>query len=250
VLLDDASAAERSHRSGVRRLLARRGGEALRHHVDYLPALETMERQFAPLGSPERLRELLADSAVSAALEREGDAAMPRDAVALASLARRLEPGWFDAVRIAGERIAPALESFAALDATLSEPHPPAWSDAIDDVRREVARLVARDLLGPRSDEGLEHLPRRLASLRSRVRRLPGGLDRDRRLREERDAILSRLAELSAAGLDAATQGSLEDLLEEHRVHLFAGDIRTAFPAGAARVDEAIRNAAASLGRT
>jgi ATP-dependent helicase HrpA len=247
-LFHDAAAARRSHAAAIRRLLARRGGEALRHHVDYLPAIEGLERAFTPLGPPSRLREIVADAAVAAALG-DGREAMPREAVSLAALSRRLEPGWFRAVHLAGDRIGPALESFASIMAATEGPHPSEWTAAVDDIRREAGRLVRSGLLAADADTRMEHLPRRLAALRSRLRRLPGGPDRDRTLRAERDARLARFEALVAAGLDADRAAELAELLEEFRVHQFAGDIRTAFPAGASRVDDALLAAGAALGR-
>jgi ATP-dependent helicase HrpA len=249
VLLDDPHAAERAHAAAVRRILAERGGEALRHHLEYLPGLESMERAFAPLGTPGELRERLADAAVTAGLARERVDGLPRDAVALAGLSRRLEPSWFEAVHEAAGRIGPALEAFASLHAALREPHPADWTDAIEDLRCELDRL-AREAFADSGPAGrLEHLPRRLAALRSRFRRLAGGLERDRLLRAERDARLARCRELVAGGLDATARAALDELLEEHRVHLFAGDLRTTLPAAPARVDEALQAAAAGLGR-
>jgi ATP-dependent helicase HrpA len=249
VFLDDSHAAERSHAEAVRRLLARRGGEALGHHLEYLPELESMERAYAPLGGPAQFRERLADAAVAAGLAWEGLDEGPRDAGSLAERSRRLDSGWFRSVRAAADRIGPALEAFAGLHAVLREPHPADWGDAIEDLRRELDRL-AREAFAPSAPAArLEHLPRRLAALRSRLRRLPGGLERDRALRAERDARLARRDGLVANGLDATARAALEELLEEHRVHLFAGELRTAVPAGAARVDEALDAAAAARDR-
>jgi ATP-dependent helicase HrpA len=251
VVLESAAAARAAHRRGVRRLLAIRLRSALEHHLEYLPAFEEMALAFAPLGDRETLVDQLVLLAVEfAALEplaRRGEP-IPRSAVDFARLVREAESGCFAAARDAGELAARILLGRQETAILLDAPSPAAWAPAIASMRSDLARLVDRDVLATRPLALLRETPRHLAAIRSRLRRLPNGLERDALAAEEIAAWRGRLARLPATTPEEV-RARLELLVEEYQVQRFAGELRTVVPVSAERLEVAFADASeAALG--
>ncbi|MBL9118385.1 MAG: ATP-dependent RNA helicase HrpA [Phycisphaerae bacterium] len=236
-LLERRDAAERSHRRGVRRLLALRFASALAHHVEYFPHFERLALDFAPLGASALLARTLIDLAVEIGFLSKA-VSLPRDSVAFEALAASGEQRLFDAAREAAGLAEPLLRSYHETAKALDGAHPPSWAFAIDAMRREFKRLVPPDVFTSSSVERLRHLPRYVSAVRVRLRRLAGNVERDRELQAEIDRWTAHLT-----GIPLSAPPALVDryrmLLEEYRVQLFAGELRTAVPVSAERLQAA-----------
>lgn len=245
VVLESAAAASAAHRRGVRRLLAIRLRSALEHHLEYLPSFEATALAYAPLGDRETLLDRLVLLAVEFAalepLERAGGRP-PRSAAEFARIAREAEAACFAAARDAGELASRILLGRQETATLLDAPSPAAWGTAIAAMRSDLARLVDRDVLATRPLVLLRETPRHLAAIRSRLRRLPNGVERDARSAEEIAAWRSRLARLPAT-TPQAMRTRLELLVEEYQVQRFAGELRTAVPVSAERLEAAFQTA-------
>ncbi len=222
------------HRQGVRRLLAIRCASALAHHVEFFPHFERLALEFAPLGS----RALLASTLIDLAVEigfLAGEGELPRDRSAFERLAAKGEGNLLAAAREAASLADPILRGYHETASVLDGHHPPSWEESIEDMRRDFARLLPPSVLTTSSVESLRHLPRRLAAIRVRLRRLAGQVERDRALQAELERWTARFAEMPP---DAAPRlvERYRTLCEEYRVQLFAGELRTAVPVSPERL--------------
>ncbi|MDZ4754410.1 MAG: ATP-dependent RNA helicase HrpA [Phycisphaerae bacterium] len=226
-----------SHRRGVRRLIALRSKSAFEHHVEFLPSLERLALEFAPLGTASLLKRSLVDLAIELGFLQQAPA-IPREPVAFDALVRAGEDRIFDATSQAGQIAEPLLRAFHESARALDGHHPPTWSDAIASMRSELKRMVPPNVLTATPVARLRHLPRYVSALRVRLRRLAGNVERDARLQAELDEWTSRLADVPPnAPPDLVERFRL--LLEEFRVQLFASELRTAVPVSPERLAEA-----------
>jgi ATP-dependent helicase HrpA len=233
-LLERRDAAELAHRRGLRRLLALRFASALSHHVEYFPHFERLAIDFAPLGSRALLARTLIDLAVELGF-LGGSVALPRDAVAFEALAAKGEHRLFDAAREASALAEPLLRAYHETARVLDGHHPPSWAEAIGIMRAEFRRLMPPDVFTSASVERLRHLPRYVSAIRIRLRRLAGAVDRDRELQAELERWTVHLASIPLSAPPALVE-RYRTLLEEYRVQLFAGELRTAIPVSPERL--------------
>ncbi len=233
-ILERRDRAQALHRQGVRRLLALRCASALSHHVEYFPHFERLAIDFAPLGS----RALLASTLIDLAVEigfLTGVAELPRDRAAFERLAAMGEGRLLAAAREAATLADPILRGYHETASVLDGHHPPSWEESIEAMRSDFARLVPPSVLTTTSVEELRHLPRRLAAIRVRLRRLAGQVERDRSLQAELDRWTARLSEMPSSAPPHLVE-RYRMLCEEYRVQLFAGELRTAVPVSPERL--------------
>ncbi len=233
-VVESRDEAMRLHRGGIRRLLAIRVASALSHHIEFLPNRSAMALAFAPLGSRRSFERSLADLAID--LGFLGSAvALPRTGPAFDALAASGDDRLFEASCEAAKIAEPILRARQDTATALDGQHPAPWGEALDRMRADLARLAPPDVLTATDLERLRHLPRYLAAIRSRLRRLPGNVDRDAREQEAIDAWTAKLAEVPA-GAEPAAVARFRLLIEEFQVQRFAGELRTAVPVSAERL--------------
>jgi ATP-dependent helicase HrpA len=235
-VLERSGEAERRHRGGVRRLLALRLGSALVHHVSYLPDLDALALAHAPLGPRPALVRAIGDLAIEIAC-LEGRAA-PRDAVTFERLADQAAERLHAATRSAASLIGAVLRARQETATAVDAPAPAAWRSAVEAIRGELRRLVPADFALTSALDRLRHLPRYLAAQRVRLRRLAGQVERDAEIAAEIAGWRERLARV-AESIPADERERLEFLIEEYQVQRFAGELRTAVPISAQRLEAA-----------
>jgi ATP-dependent helicase HrpA len=214
-----------------------RSGEAPFGQARSPHPFERLALDFAPLGSSSLLARTLIDLAVDLGFLTAG-ASLPRDAAAFDALAAKGERRLFDAAREASALAEPLLRSYHETAKAIEGHHPPSWADALADMRGEFKRLMPADVFTSATVERLRHLPRYVSAIRIRLRRLAGNVDRDRELQAE---IERWAAKVSAIPLSAPPElvERFRMLLEEYRVQLFAGELRTAVPVSPERLASA-----------
>ena len=240
-LFDSAAAAERAHRAGVRRLFMIRASADLKTLTKGLPQVRDIGLSLAGLGDPAPMRRdllaLIADRVYLA-----GGVVRTRD-----DFERRVEEGWRRLVPGAQEacdvtaRIAAAHRGVMI---KLAEPSPPAWMEAVEDVRFHVETLTPRGFLLSTPWERLIHLPRYIQGGLVRLQRLNSGngLSRDaKRSAELGPYWRAWLAHSRAQADKGVVDPALDEfrwLAEEFRVSLLAPELGAAVAVSAKRLDQ------------
>ncbi|HZS69724.1 MAG TPA: ATP-dependent RNA helicase HrpA [Burkholderiales bacterium] len=225
-VFDSPEAARAAHAHGVRRLLA----IAFRERIRDLERALAKERTLAPF----------AQDVVRAALERTFLAeSLP---MTQTDFARRVDEGRSRFTLITQEiaRSAAQIQAErAALEKRLAALER-AFPHAVNDIRAQLARLLAPGWIARTPWERLQHLPRYLKAAALRLEKLRADPSRDQRLAAELGALEQPYRrELAARSRNGELKPELEQfgwLLEELRVSLFAQELRTPVPVSVKRL--------------
>jgi ATP-dependent helicase HrpA len=225
-VFDSPEAARAAHAHGVRRLLA----IAFRERIRDLERALAKERTLAPF----------AQDVVRAALERTFLAeSLP---MTQTDFARRVDEGRSRFTLIAQEiarSAAQILAERAALEKRLAALER-AFPHAVNDIRAQLARLLAPGWIARTPWERLQHLPRYLKAAALRLEKLRADPSRDQRLAAELGALEQPYRrELAARSRNGELKPELVQfgwLLEELRVSLFAQELRTPVPVSVKRL--------------
>jgi ATP-dependent helicase HrpA len=232
---------ERETRAGVRRLLALHFRGRMGLKPEQLPGFSALATRFATLADPSMLKDqLLLAISERACMESR---TLPRTREQFDAM---IEAGWqasgraIDEVTTLLDRV---LTERHALLLGLEQPTPPAWEEAIVDIRTQLGRLVPPDFLTAIPMDSRRHLPRYLRAARTRLERLRGGgLARDARGAEQVARAWERVTRAEGVGpLPPAARDELDAyrwLVEEFRVAIFAQELRTPAPVSEKRLDE------------
>ncbi|ODU07796.1 MAG: ATP-dependent RNA helicase HrpA [Rubrivivax sp. SCN 71-131] len=235
-VFDEPEAAAVTHRAGLRRLVALKLREPLKHLEKNIPELQKMAAAYMSLGTLEELREQIVEVALDRAFLAEP---LPRDA---ASFARRLEEGRTRLQLIAAEvarLAATVLAEWAAAQRKLRDSKPP--REVAEDIAAQLQRLCGKRFLAQTEWAALQHVPRYLKAVVMRLDKLRADPARDAarlaELRPLEQRWLRRAAELR--GAPHARLAEYRWLLEELRVGLFAQELRTPQPVSVKRLEKA-----------
>ncbi len=242
-LADSAEKAAEQTKAGLRRLVVLAVGKSLEAAVDWLPGLERMLACAAGNPGPaldlrRELVELLAERAFLA------DQATPRSQAEFDAFIRAGRERIGLAAQDLAERMPPFWEAYDEARRALEGRGVARWQYAIDDMRRQLARLTAPGFLTSTPWRWLQHYPRYVRAMCVRLERLASGaLARDRTAwaeeilpREqayEQRAVQHRILEIHDPALD-----HYRWMLEEYRVSLFAQRLGTSLPVSAKRLDQ------------
>jgi ATP-dependent helicase HrpA len=225
-VFDSPEKSRELHRAGVRRLLA----------IAFRDRVRDLERSLArdlALGP-------LAPDIVTAALERTFLAeSLP---MSPADFARRVDEGR-SRFNLIAQEIARTAGAVVAEQNALSrklKAMEAAFPGPVEDVRQQLARLLAPGWLARTAWERLQHLPRYLKAASLRLDKLRADPARDARLAAEVSALEQPYRrELSSRARRGGPTQELAQfgwLLEELRVSLFAQELRTPVPVSAKRL--------------
>jgi ATP-dependent helicase HrpA len=268
-LVDTASHAEQETRFGVRRLCLLAARRELKSQIDWLPDLKKMEAAAAAIAGfdlREQLLELLADRAMVAdqptprtkaefeRLLKEGRTRIVIGVQDVAGVARPL----FEAYRQANEALqrfcdqsnrgkTPVLRLGGAVANVRKPGNPskgetPRWQYAVDDIRRQMDRLMTPSTFSKTPWDWLRQYPRYFRAIAARLENLPGNVPRDLEKLQEFEPYWQRFEEraqrhASQNILDPELQ-QMRWMLEEYRVSLFAQKLGTALPVSPKRLDQ------------
>jgi len=219
-VFDTPERAAELHRAGVRRLLA----------IAFKDRIRDLERAWTKDGVLGPLK----DDLVAAALER----AFLADAVPTlaAEFARAAQSGRSRFVLVAQE-VARTVAQILAANAELQKKLAPVAKShpyAADDLRQQLARLLAPGWPAQTPWQRLQHYPRYLKAAALRLEKLRADPARDARAMAELRPLLA--AWLRAPRPLGAEQAQFGWLLEELRVSLFAQQLKTPVPVSAKRL--------------
>jgi len=155
-------------------------------------------------------------------------------------IARTLVSDTVDVVR----RVEKVLAAFHEVQLALPDTPAPTQSEAIADVRAQLARLMPTGFVAAAGVGRLGDLTRYLTAMSRRLERLPQALNADRqrmaRVATVQQAYDELISALSPARAAAADVGDIAWMIEELRVSLWAQQLGTAHPVSEQRIFRAL----------
>lgn len=235
-VFDEPDVAAQKHRAGLRRLVALQLKEPLKYLEKNIPELQKMAVAYMSLGTQEELRDQIIDVALERAFLADP---LPADD---AGFKARIDEGRSRLNLIAQEvaRLAGlVLAEYAAAARKLKDSKPS--KEVADDVAAQLQRLMPKRFVALVPYAQLQHYPRYLKAITTRMDKLRADPARDaQRLAELRpleQRYLRRLADRK--GVADARLDEFRWLLEELRVSLFAQELRTPQPVSVKRLEKA-----------
>ena len=236
-VFDSAEEARTAHAQGLLRLFMLQFRDQLKYFEKNLPGLTQMGMAFMPLGSLDDLRRQLIDLTFARACLAEpwpGDAQSFR--LRCAEAKSRLGLLAQEICRLVGqiltdwqvlEKKLPAFKSHAA---------------ALQDVEKQLGRLLGKRFIAETPFERLQHYPRYLKAISLRLDKLKADPVRDARLLAEYAPLWTnyerRAMVLAKQGVSDPQVEQFRWMLEELRVQLFAQELRTPAPVSSKRLQK------------
>jgi ATP-dependent helicase HrpA len=236
-VFDSAEEARAAHAQGLLRLFMLQFRDQLKYFEKNLPGLTQMGMAFMPLGSLDDLRRQLIDLTFARACLVDpwpGDAQSFK--LRCAEAKSRLGLLAQEICRLVGQILAdwqvlqkklPAFKSHAA---------------ALQDVERQLGRLLGKRFIADTPFERLQHYPRYLKAISLRLDKLKADPVRDARLLAEYAPLWTnyerRAIVLAKQGVSDPQVEQFRWMLEELRVQLFAQELRTPAPVSSKRLQK------------
>ncbi len=238
-LLDSPHRAEVAHRRGLRRLIALRVRDRIRHLRRNLPGFQAMSLHHLRIGSQEALRADLEAAILDAAFLAAGP--LPRTRAAFEESLAQGRQGLMAVAQSLCEGVRETLAVHHEIQKRLASEPPLSWAEAVADIREQLAHLVYPGFVSATPGEWRAHLPRYLRAVGLRLDKLAQAPDRDRARMPQVQILWQRYLERQARhDRDDTHDPELERLrwmLEELRVSLFAQALGTAFPVSVKRCE-------------
>jgi ATP-dependent helicase HrpA len=247
-LFDQAEAAQRHTRDGLRRLFAMSQHRELKSQVQWLPDLAKLKLWSGPLFRTRKLEEelidLLAERALLASdvgqVSKLSQNDLPRDERSFADLVATQKLFIAAATQDLVKTVPPLLEAY----------HEARWPWKRRAQRLEIRRgrhaAAAADLTAEgfltHSWQWLTHYPRYLRGIAARLKKMTTSLPRDK---QQHDLLAPRVAQWRERSAQHQEHGVIDAelehyrwMLEELRVSLFAQDLGTSIPVSPQRLDK------------
>ena len=240
---DEASAA---HRAGVERLLRRALADAVKHARRQLPLKNALMLKWAPLGSAEALRADLVEGALRELLAARDLDIRSRSGFehAREELARALFAAAMERLGIVEDIIA----CYAELKPLMEPPLLGFARANYDDLRDQLAELLAPGFVRQTGKARLAHFPRYLRAMRLRAERLRHDPARDQARMLAVQLYWRDYLKLRAERGDDPALDELRWLIEELRVSTFAQELKTAATVSPKRLAKLVEGLRASTG--
>jgi ATP-dependent helicase HrpA len=239
-LVDSAEKAEEQSRQGLVRLLRLANRKAIKSQLAWLPGVDRAQVQLRRWFKPELLSELLADLLVR--VEMTDERPVPRSKTEFELLQRVAT----EKIGVATQEVAKWLpklgESVHGVSLAL-EKLSGRYAIAGQDIREQIGRMLCEANFRQTPWSWLQHLPRYLQAIQSRLQKLPGT---DGKADQLATVELQKFWERYAKKLDDhRVQGRVDSellkfrwLLEEYRVSIFAQQLGTSQPISAKRLEK------------
>ncbi len=231
----DPGTQARENRNGFARLALLKLGQTARYLKKQIASDKPLGVLYAPLGGADLFRdELLKACAWSCFFEGR---TLPEDAAAFSERLNECRGGLTETLnRLLGD-LRRILEARQALIAALDAATSPAFTEAVADIRSQLAALVPADVLTSTPSDRLSDIPRYLEAALYRLENLQGKVARDRELTGVLDGFAQRIQHLKAEAGEGPEWERLRYLLEECRVGLFAERLGVREKASPKRLD-------------
>ncbi|WP_097083950.1 MULTISPECIES: ATP-dependent RNA helicase HrpA [unclassified Pseudomonas] len=228
-----AAEAAWQHRRALQRLLLQQLAEPAKFLRGKLPGLTELGLLYRELGRVEALVEDILLASLDACV-LEGEATLPRDGAALASLAERKRGGWAEHAEQLARRVLEVLKLWHGLQKRFKGKIDLAQAVALNDIKQQLGALIYAGFVRETPAQWLKELPRYLKAIEQRLEKLPGQVQRDRVWSGELAGYWAQYqARLAKHGQEGKRDEALLTYrwwLEEYRVSLFAQQLGTRVP--------------------
>ncbi|SDH92491.1 ATP-dependent helicase HrpA [Pseudomonas delhiensis] len=233
--------AEYQHRRALQRLLLQQLAEPAKFLRGKLPGQTEMGLLYRELGRVEALVEdILLASLDSCVLE--GEANLPRDGAALASLAEKKRGAWTEHAERIARLVLDILKLWHGLQKRFKGKVDLAMTVPLNDVKGQLANLVYPGFVRDTPLEWLKEYPRYLKAVEQRLDKVAGQVQRDRVWSGEMagywDQYKARQAKHAQEGKRDPQLTLYRWMLEEYRVSLFAQQLGTKMPVSDKRLSK------------
>jgi len=236
-VFDSLEEAQAVHAAGLVRLFKLQFREQLKYFEKNLPGLTQMAMQYMTLGSQEDLRNQLLDVVLRRACLIEP---WPTDAAAFRQRCTEAKPRLGLIAQEICRLVGLILTEWLAVQKKL--PAFKAHAAALQDIERQLGRLVGKRFIADTPFERLQHLPRYLKAVSMRLDKLRANPSRDASLLADYAPLWTnyerRAIVLAKQGVANPQVEQFRWLLEELRVQLFAQELRTPAPVSVKRLQK------------
>jgi ATP-dependent helicase HrpA len=225
--------ADWQHRRALQRLLLQQLAETAKFLRGKLPGLTELGLLYRDLGRVDALVEdILLASLDSSILD--GEASLPRDGAALASLAEKKRGAWAEHAERLARLTLDILKLWHGLQKRFKGRIDLAQAVALNDIKAQLGNLVYPGFVRETPAEWLKELPRYLRAIEQRFDKIAAQLQRDRvwsgELAGYWEQYQARLAKHAQEGKRDPELVLYRWMLEEYRVSLFAQQLGTRMP--------------------
>ncbi len=236
-VFDTLEEAQESHAKGLLRLYMLQFRDQLKYFEKNLPGLTQMGMQFMPLGSLEELRRQLIDLTFARACLVEP---WPTDAASFKARCLEAKSRLGLLAQEICRLVGLVLTEWQAVQKKL--PAFKAHAAAVQDIEKQLGRLIGKRFIADTPFERLQHFPRYLKAIAMRLDKLKGNPARDAQLMAEYAPLWTnyerRAILLAKQGVTNPQVEQFRWMLEELRVQLFAQELRTPAPVSTKRLQK------------
>lgn len=222
--------ADYQHRRALQRLLLQQLAEPAKYLRNKLPGLTELGLLYRDMGKVDALVEdILLASLDSCILD--GEAQLPRDGAALASLAEKKRGDWSAHAERLARLVLEILKHWHGLQKRFKGKIDLAQAVALNDIKAQLANLVYPGFVRETPAEWLKEYPRYLKAIEQRFEKIGAQLQRDRvwsgELAGYWEQYQARLKKHQQEGKRAPELTQYRWMLEEYRVSLWAQQLGT-----------------------
>ncbi|WP_342246806.1 ATP-dependent RNA helicase HrpA [Pseudomonas sp. OTU5201] len=233
--------ADWQHRRALQRLLLQQLAETAKFLRGKLPGLTDLGLLYRDMGRVDALVEdILLASLDSCILD--GEASLPRDGAALASLAEKKRGAWAEHAERLARLTLEILKLWHGLQKRFKGRIDLAQAVALNDIKAQLGNLVYPGFVRETPAEWLKELPRYLKAVEQRFDKIAAQLQRDRVWSGEIagywEQYQARLAKHAQEGKRDPELVLYRWMLEEYRVSLFAQQLGTRMPVSDKRLNK------------
>ncbi|MBD8622238.1 ATP-dependent RNA helicase HrpA [Pseudomonas sp. CFBP 13727] len=236
-----AAEAEYQHRRALQRLLLQQLAEPAKFLRGKLPGQTELGLLYRELGRVEALVEDILLASLDGCV-LEGEASLPRDGVALATLAERKRGAWAEHAERLARLTLDILKLWHGLQKRFKGKIDLTHAVALNDIKQQLGNLVYPGFVRDTPAAWLKEMPRLLRAVELRLEKLPSQVQKDRVWSGELSNLWSQYqARLNKHGQEGKRDPQLAAyrwLLEEYRVSLFAQQLGTKVPVSDKRLSK------------
>jgi len=222
--------AEWQHRRALQRLLLQQLAEPAKYLRNKLPGLTELGLLYRDMGKVDALVEDILLASLNSCI-LDGEAQLPRDGAALASLAERKRGDWTTHAERLARLVLEILKHWHGLQKRFKGRIDLAQAVALNDIKAQLANLVYPGFVRETPAEWLKEYPRYLKAVEQRFEKIGAQLQRDRvwsgELAGYWEQYQARLKKHLQEGKRDAELALYRWMLEEYRVSLWAQQLGT-----------------------
>lgn len=237
-LFDSPALADQNHRAGVRRLFLLQIAHESQELIHHIADLDTLEKNYAPLATPEKLAQSILAAATDKALFTDQQGQSPDLPRTREDFIHRSALAWQNLNLAAQDILAiarPTLAAYQQVLHLLDRASAVEWQPATADIRAQLASLLPADFLVRTPWRWLQHFPRYLSATLARLQKLLDyGLHKDTDKLRTIGPLFQAFHQLrrhqQSAGIIDPQLDLYGWMLEEYRTSLFAQELGTSLP--------------------